>query len=167
MTNNAPFTQPTSASIALRIRTLRKARGWTLHDVEERSSGSIKAVVMGSYERGSRALSLARSIEIAELFGIPIANLLGDFSRTDAINPESLTIDQRRLGELVKSDPDLKIKTLKSFISAIAARRSDWNGEVLTLRASDFDTLTLLFAITLPELKVWLTKNRLALISLK
>ena len=167
MTNTSPFTQPTNASVALRIRTLRKARGWTLHDVENRSSGSIKAVVMGSYERGSRALSLARSIEIAELFGIPIANLLGDFSRTDAVNRETLTIDQRRLGELVKSDPDVKITTFQSFISAIAARRSDWNGEVLTLRASDYDTLTLVFAITLPELKAWLTEKRLALISLK
>ena len=167
MSNNSQFIQPTSASVAIRIRTLRKARGWTLHDVESRSSGSIKAVVMGSYERGARALSLARSIEIAGLFGIPIANLLGDFSRTEAINPETLTIDQRRLGELIESDPDEKIKTLQLFISAIAARRSDWNGEVLTLRASDFDTLTLLFALSLPELKAWLTEKRLALISLK
>lgn len=167
MSNNSQFIQPTSASVAIRIRTLRKARGWTLHDVESRSSGSIKAVVMGSYERGARALSLARTIEIAGLFGIPIANLLGDFSRTEAINPETLTIDQRRLGELIESDPDEKIKTLQLFISAIAARRSDWNGEVLTLRASDFDTLTLLFALSLPELKAWLTEKRLALISLK
>jgi len=167
MTKNSPFIQPTTASVALRIRTLRKARGWTLHDIENRTSGSIRAVVMGSYERGSRALSLARSIEIAELFGIPIANLLGDFSRTDSINPETLTIDQRRLAELIKIDPDLKLITLQSFISAIAARRSDWNGEVLTLRASDFDTLTLLFKLTLPELKSWLAESRLALISLK
>jgi len=167
MTKNSPFIQPTTASVALRIRTLRKARGWTLHDIENRTSGSIKAVVMGSYERGSRALSLARSIEIAELFGIPIANLLGDFSRTESINPETLTIDQRRLAELIKNDSDLKLITLQSFISAIAARRSDWNGEVLTLRASDFDTLTLLFTLTLPELKSWLAESRLALISLK
>ena len=167
MSNNSQFIQPTSASVAIRIRTLRKARGWSLHDVESRSSGSIKAVVMGSYERGARALSLARSIEIAGLFGIPIANLLGDFSRVDATNPETLTIDQRRLGELTETDPDEKIKTLQLFISAIAARRSDWNGEVLTLRASDFDTLTLLFALSLPELKAWLTEKRLALISLK
>jgi transcriptional regulator with XRE-family HTH domain len=167
MSKTSPFIQPTSASVAQRIRALRKARGWTLHDVQAHSSGSIKAVVMGSYERGTRALSLARSIEIAELFGIPIANLLGDFSRTEATNPETLTIDQRRLGELAESDPDQKIKTLQLFISAIAARRSDWNGEVMTLRASDFDTLTLLFALSLPELKVWLTEKRLALISLK
>lgn len=122
---------------------------------------------MGSYERGSRALSLARSIEIANLFGIPIANLLGDFSRTDALAPETLTIDQRRLGELLKSDTDEKIQTLQAFVSAIAARRSDWNGEVMTIRGSDLDTLTLLFALTLPELKTWLAEKRLALISLK
>jgi transcriptional regulator with XRE-family HTH domain len=113
MTNTTQFIQPTSATVALRIRALRKARGWTLHDVESRSSGSIKAVVMGSYERGSRALSLARSIEIANLFGIPLANLLGDFSRTNALSPETLTIDQRRLAELMKFDPDEKEIWLK------------------------------------------------------
>jgi transcriptional regulator with XRE-family HTH domain len=167
MAINATFIQPTNESVAKRIRTLRKGRGWTLHDVETQTSGSIKAVVMGSYERGSRALSLARSIEIANLFGIPIANLLGDFSRTDASAGASLTIDQRRLTELVSNGHDARIPIFQSFISAIAARRGDWNGEVLTLRASDFDTLTLVFEITLPELKQWLTQNHLALISLK
>ena len=167
MINNAKFTQPTTASVAKRIRALRKGRGWTLHDVETQTSGSIKAVVMGSYERGSRALSLTRSIEIANLFGIPIANLLGDFSRTDTTTSGTLTIDQRRLTELDLKKSDARISTLQSFISAIAARRGDWNGEVLTLRASDFDTLTLIFEMTLAELQAWLTQNQLALISLK
>ena len=122
---------------------------------------------MGSYERGSRALSLTRSLEIANLFGIPIANLLGDFSRTGTTTSGTLTIDQRRLTELDLKKSDARISTLQSFISAIAARRGDWNGEVLTLRASDFDTLTLIFEMTLPELQAWLTQNQLALISLK
>ena len=167
MMTNATFIQPTNASVAKRIRALRKVRGWTLHDVETQTSGSIKAVVMGSYERGSRSLSLARSIEIANLFGIPIANLLGDFSRTDASETATLTIDQRRLSELVAGGSDERTLIFQSFISAIAARRGDWNGEVMTLRASDFDTLTLVFSLTLPELKLWLTQQRLALITLK
>jgi transcriptional regulator with XRE-family HTH domain len=167
MMTNATFIQPTNASVAKRIRALRKARGWTLHDVETQTSGSIKAVVMGSYERGSRSLSLARSIEIANLFGIPIANLLGDFSRTDASETATLTIDQRRLSELVAGGSDERTLIFQSFISAIAARRGDWNGEVMTLRASDFDTLTLVFSLTLPEFKQWLTQQRLALITLK
>jgi transcriptional regulator with XRE-family HTH domain len=167
MTNTAAFIQPTNASVAKRIRALRKARGWTLHDVETQTGGSIKAVVMGSYERGSRALSLARSIEIANLFAIPIANLLGDFSRTDATATASLTIDQRRLTQMIAAGGDEMALVLQPFISAIAARRGDWNGEVLTLRASDFDTLTLIFQLTLPELRKWLTQNKLALISLK
>jgi transcriptional regulator with XRE-family HTH domain len=167
MIKNNTFAQPTTSSVASRIRSLRKGRGWTLHDVETLTSGSIKAVVMGSYERGSRALSLTRTIEIANLFGIPIANLLGDFSRTDTTPTATLTIDQRRLSELSVDNDDVRISNLQLFISAIAARRGDWNGEVLTLRASDFDTLTLIFQMTLSELQAWLIDNHLALIPLK
>lgn len=122
---------------------------------------------MGSYERGSRALSLSRALEIAELFGIPISTLLGDFSRIDATNNSALTLDQRRLGELIATSNEEKLTILKSYISAIAARRGDWNGEVLTLRASDFDTLTLVFETSLTDLRVWLNQMKLVLITLK
>ncbi|CAB4531873.1 unannotated protein [freshwater metagenome] len=122
---------------------------------------------MGSYERGTRALSLARTIEIAELFAIPIANLLGDFSRTNSSASGTLTIDQRRLAQLTANNSEEKITILNSYISAIAARRGDWNGEVLTLRASDFDTLTLVFQTSLNDLKSWLSQQELVLITLK
>lgn len=138
-----------------------------MHEVETRTAGSIKAVVMGSYERGTRALSLARTIEIAELFAIPIANLLGDFSRTNSSASGTLTIDQRRLAQLTANNSEEKITILNSYISAIAARRGDWNGEVLTLRASDFDTLTLVFQTSLNDLKSWLSQQELVLITLK
>ena len=138
-----------------------------MHEVETRTAGSIKAVVMGSYERGTRALSLARTIEIAELFAIPIANLLGDFSRTNSSASGTLTIDQRRLAQLTANNSEEKITILNSYISAIAARRGDWNGEVLTLRASDFDTLTLVFQTSLNDLKSWLSQQELVLIALK
>ncbi|MTA31503.1 MAG: hypothetical protein F2526_00125 [Actinobacteria bacterium] len=167
MIKKTTFSQPTSTSVARRIRTLRKERGWTLHEVETRTAGSIKAVVMGSYERGTRALSLARTIEIAELFAIPIANLLGDFSRTNSSASGTLTIDQRRLAQLTANNSEEKITILNSYISAIAARRGDWNGEVLTLRASDFDTLTLVFQTSLNDLKSWLSQQELVLITLK
>ena len=167
MMNNVIFPRPTSQSVSKRIRALRKERGWTLHDVETRSSGSIKAVVMGSYERGTRALSLARTIEVANLFGIPISNLLGDFSRTDVSTAGPLTIDQRRLAELARDVDDERISILQSYISAISARRGDWNGEVLTLRISDLDTITLLFKISISDLRAWLIQKKLVLITLK
>jgi hypothetical protein len=50
--------------------------------------------------------------------------------------------------------------------AATAAAQSAVPADPGPVAAPD-DTLTLLFAITLPELKAWLTKNRLALISLK
>jgi transcriptional regulator with XRE-family HTH domain len=167
MANNSSNSRPTSESVAARIRFLRKSRGWTLHQVEELSGGSIKAVVMGSYERGSRALSLARTIELAELFNIPLANLLGDFSGTDHTQAQSMTLDQRMINERAKTQGDRNTLILHSFITAIALRRSDWNGEVLTLRSSDFDTLTLVFELNLAQLRTWLFEEKLALQAIK
>lgn len=167
MRNLPPYSRPTSESVAARLRALRKSKGWTLHDIEVRSGGSVKAVVMGSYERGTRALSLARTMELAQLFGIPLANLLGDFSNEEPTQAPSMTLDQRKIREKAESGSDKNSLILNSFISAIALRRNDWNGEVLTLRASDFDTLTLVFELTLCELQDWLYAEKLALKALK
>ena len=44
--------------IAASIKAVRKAKGLTLRQVEEKSGGLWKAVVIGSYERCDRALSV-------------------------------------------------------------------------------------------------------------
>ncbi len=110
MKSTHAFTQPTTKSVAARIRSIRKSRSWTLHDIESKSNGSIKAVVMGSYERGTRAISLARALELANLFAIPIADLLGDFSLASEKSAHSQRFDQRRVSQLAqeKDDPGLK-----------------------------------------------------------
>ena len=41
--------------IAAAIKGVRRAKGMTLRDVEEKSGGVWKAVVIGSYERCDRA----------------------------------------------------------------------------------------------------------------
>ena len=48
--------------VAHAIRLARKQKGWTLKEVEEQSQGRWKAVVIGSYERCDRALSLNKAI---------------------------------------------------------------------------------------------------------
>ena len=50
---------------AQRLRDLRRSRGLTLDQCESMSGGVIKAVVLGSYERGTRAISLARLTQLA------------------------------------------------------------------------------------------------------
>jgi transcriptional regulator with XRE-family HTH domain len=161
MENFAPFTQPTPKSVALRLRTLRKSRGWTLLDIEAKSRGSIKSVVMGSYERGTRAISLARCLELANLFAIPIAELLaapeGRFSKSVEIG----RFDLRQSALLATKEGEFR--SLHNFLIAIAQRRGDWNGEILTLRASDLDTLTLLLAMKRELLSQWLKQWKITL----
>jgi hypothetical protein len=45
------------------------------------------------------------------------------------------------------------MQALDRYLKAITVRRRDWNGEVLSLRNSDLDTLTLLIGRTGDELK--------------
>ena len=162
MKNNSSFTQPTTESVAARLRTIRKSRDWTLHDIEDRTGGSIKAVVMGSYERGTRAISLARALELANLFAIPISDLLSEPNLRNDENPQFRRFDQRRIGKLLSESDDERLGKLNNFLVAIAARRGDWNGEILSLRSTDLDTLTLILEMSQSSLIDWLRQENIA-----
>ena len=140
------FTQPTTTTISARIRMQRKARSLTLQDIERLSNGRIKAVVMGSYERGSRAISLARTIEIANLFAIPLSELIEESRNPERVSDGKLIFDLRKLREISLAVTGNEISKINAFVSAICARRRDWNGEILTLRSGDLDTLTLVLS---------------------
>jgi transcriptional regulator with XRE-family HTH domain len=162
MNNLSALTQPTPQSVANRLRSIRKSRGWTLHDVEGKSGGSIKAVVMGSYERGTRAISLARALELANLFAIPIADLLSDPTSGRDENLGFRRFDQRRIAKLLSEKDDEALRKLNRFLIAIAQRRGDWNGEILTLRSTDLDTLTLILEMSHTRLAEWLKEENIA-----
>jgi len=163
MENFTPFTQPTAKSVALRLRTLRKSRGWTLHDIEQKSQGAIKSVVMGSYERGTRAISLARCLELATLFAIPVAELLTEPAEQVRGSVEIQRFNLRQSSLLATKEVENEFVILHNFLIAISQRRGDWNGEILTLRASDLDTLTLLLAMRQSQLLHWLKQWRITL----
>ena len=162
MKNTSAFTQPTPESVATRLRTIRKSRGWTLHDIEKRTGGSIKAVVMGSYERGTRAISLARALELANLFAIPISELLSEPSLRNDETPRFRRFDQRRIAKLLSENEDERLGKLNNFLVAIAQRRGDWNGEILSLRSTDLDTLTLILEMSQSQLTQWLKEENIA-----
>ena len=156
------FTQPTTATISARIRAQRKARSLTLQDIERLSNGRIKAVVMGSYERGSRAISLARTIEIANLFAIPLSELIEESKNPERGSNDQLIFDLRKLREISLAVTGTEISKINAFVSAICARRRDWNGEILTLRSADLDTLTLV--LSAPREKVQELLDRFQLV---
>jgi len=162
MKNISPFTQPTPESVAVRLRSIRKSRGWTLHDIESKTDGSIKAVVMGSYERGTRAISLARALELANLFAIPISELLSQPTARGNQNLGFKRFDQRRIKKLLSESDDEALLKLNNFLVAIAQRRGDWNGEILSLRSADLDTLTLILELSQSQLSEWLNEKGIA-----
>jgi transcriptional regulator with XRE-family HTH domain len=142
------FIQPTASTVSQRIRRLRKSRSLTLHDIERLSQGRIKAVVMGSYERGTRAISLSRTIEIADLFGIPVTELISDGADQSRTETTAFVFDLRAIEKLSSLNDSTEIRHISRYLKALALRRRDWNGEVLSLRKSDFEQLSLLLDAT-------------------
>ena len=122
---------------------------------------------MGSYERGSRAISLARAIEIANLFAIPLAELIEEPSARNGGDEALLILDLRKLRGLELAKATEQIAKLRSFANAICAKRRDWNGEVLTLRSRDLDTLTLVMEMTAQEVQELLKQSQLLISALR
>jgi hypothetical protein len=117
-------------------------QGLSLHGVEEKSEGRWKAVVVGSYERGDRAVTVARLAELADFYGIPVAELLPESrpSRRGMATPK-LVIDLQRLSEL----PADKAGPLARYAAAIQSQRGDYNGKVLTIRSEDLRSLAVIY----------------------
>ncbi|MBC7463359.1 MAG: helix-turn-helix domain-containing protein [Actinobacteria bacterium] len=163
-TDNFLYTQTTRESVATRIRQLRKSRGWTLADVEIASRGKIKAVVIGSYERGDRSMSVERAIEIADLFGLPLSEFLSTPTTRPAAtgnnsrNFPNIVIDLRKAKRANFADQESGPQ-LSLFLAWIIGLRQDWNGEVLSLRKSDIDIMALLMFKTPREVVDWLIKH--------
>ena len=101
-----------------RLRSIRQQQGLSLHGVEEKSNGRWKAVVVGSYERGDRAVTVPKLADLAEFYGVPLAELLpssrGSASALEAV--PKVTIDLNKLGEC------LRATVLGVYILYLAAR---------------------------------------------
>jgi transcriptional regulator with XRE-family HTH domain len=124
------------------LRQLRKKRGMTLRECEKESGGRFKAVVMGSYERGTRAISLERLQEIADFYHVPIQYFFADSSVQSRVSTEKITFDLRKIKKASAFDPG--IERLAKMLSLFISKRSDWNGELLTIRRSDNELLEII-----------------------
>lgn len=118
-------------AVGQRLRAVRHMQGLTLAEVEERSDGRWKAVVIGSYERGDRGVSVARLSEIAAFYGVPVSHLLPT-EQSPATEHAGATVDLAVLAELGEEHT-----TLRRFVDRIVEERGDYNGRLLTLRAED------------------------------
>jgi len=147
-------------AIAASLRQIRKQKGYTLKAVEKLSLGKWKAVVVGSYERQDRALSLNRAIGLARFYQVPLDQLLGLAHPVETLgsHKEALVVDLRRaLGNPPREDSDA---IFQKFLTSLCSKRRDWNGEVLSLRARDIETIGLLLDQSEQGVWNWLTEKR-------
>ena len=149
--------------IAARLRQIRRTRKLTLSAIQAASHGEINAISLGSYERGDRALTVKKAIEIAQFYEIPLSYLLTGVSPT-GYNARKIVIDLRKAKLLLQRGENesygLKRITL-SFISGVIKARQDFNGEVLSLREKDCDYLTITIGCTYDELIQFLGQHNL------
>jgi transcriptional regulator with XRE-family HTH domain len=129
-------------AVGRRLRSIRKQKGYSLQEVEERSVQEFKASVVGAYERGERSLSLPRMQRLALFYGVPVDQLLPAPDRSSgsdhiAWSSGGVTID---LDALERAD-SAEVEIVERFIRAIQLMRQDFNGKVLTIRSSDLELL--------------------------
>ena len=158
------------AAIGQALRAIRRQKGLTLRDVERLSGGNWKAVVVGSYERGDRALTLKRAVGLASFYEVPLDQLLG-ISQLSPTTREgvifSLTAMREMGGRVAKSGgvaseaaiPEALIR----YLQEICRLRSDWNGEVLSVRSGDLIALSVIANTSISAFPVWAIQHGLLL----
>ncbi|HEX8003941.1 MAG TPA: transcriptional regulator [Mycobacteriales bacterium] len=130
-------------ALGARLRAIRTQQGLSLHGVEEKSRGRWKAVVVGSYERGDRAVTVQRLAELAEFYAVPIQELLPEGVSAGAPVEAStkLVIDLEQLSHV----PVEQSAPLARYAATIQSQRGDYNGRVLSIRHEDLRSLAVIY----------------------
>jgi transcriptional regulator with XRE-family HTH domain len=127
----------------------------TLQQVEEISNGKWKAVVVGSYERGDRAVSVAKLAELSEFYNVPVSELLPKEEMAGATaaagGPGRVMLDLRKLS---RPDLDPELRPVSRFAHTIQLQRGDYNGNVLTIRGEDLRALSVIYGTDPEELVI-------------
>ncbi|MEY4152208.1 MAG: hypothetical protein RL470_267 [Actinomycetota bacterium] len=154
------------ADFSARLRSIRISKSLSLNDVETLSQGTLKAVVLGSYERGARTLSVKRAMAIAELYQIPLAQLFSDEVPVEVIDVPRAILDLRTINKraLDRSHYDYeKYQLVARVAQRVIHSRQDWNGEVLSIRHGDIETIATLFDQPLSTVLQWLDTEKILL----
>ena len=130
-------------ALGSRLRAIRAQQGLSLHGVEEKSRGRWKAVVVGSYERGDRAVTVQRLAELAEFYGVPVTELLPSAVPSSPLRDSTprIVLDLERLSRV----PVDRAAPLVRYAATIQSQRGDYNGKVLSIRHEDLRSLAVIF----------------------
>jgi transcriptional regulator with XRE-family HTH domain len=145
-----PSNREYAKALGARLRSIRAQQHLSLHGVERKSGGRWKAVVVGSYERGDRAVSVQRLAELAEFYGVPVGELLPREHAT-ATGTSGLTKIVLNL-ERMQNLPIEDAAQLMRFAAAIQRQRGDYGNKVLSIRAEDLRSLAIMYDTSVDEL---------------
>ena len=136
-------TREYAKALGARLRAIRAQQHLSLHGVERKSGGRWKAVVVGSYERGDRAVSVQRLAELADFYGVPVGELLPKEQAPTAGAPglAKIVLNLERL----QSVPMDEAGPLVRFAAAIQRQRGDYGNKVLSIRAEDMRSLAIMY----------------------
>src|SRR4051794_18546285 len=130
--------------LGARLRAIRMQQHLSLHGVERKSGGKWKAVVVGSYERGDRAVSVQRLADLADFYGVLVSDLLppeetafagGGSSNSTPLSRIVLNLDR------VSALQDANGEILRRFTASILRQRGDLGARTLPVRHEDLRTL--------------------------
>lgn len=142
-------------AVGLRLRAVRRQKRLSLQAVERASGEEFKASVLGAYERGERTISVPRLQRLAQIYDVPVDQLLpsdgtsplGRAAQVGArqVNGErkgkKVTVDLVRLNEARGPERDL----LRHFLASVQVQRQDFNGKILTIREDDLRVMASMF----------------------
>lgn len=146
-----------------RLRAVRRGQSLRLQDVEQRSAGRFKAVVVGSYERGDRAVSAHKLAALAAFYGVPVSELLPEEawpSRTAADPAVRIAVYKLRG---VSADHDLA--PLSRLVQHVQWLRGDYHGSEVALRGEDLRTVAVALGVEPSGLEAWLAERDLLVTS--
>lgn len=140
-------------ALGARLRAVRMQQHLSLHGVERKSAGKWKAVVVGSYERGDRAVSVQRLADLADFYGVSVGDLLppddSPFTSGSTGTPLSrIVLNLDRVSTLADGHADI----LRRFVSSIQRQRGDIGARTLPVRHEDLRTLALMYDTTIEAL---------------
>jgi transcriptional regulator with XRE-family HTH domain len=140
-------------AVGARLRAVRKQQQLSLYGVEIKSRGRWKAVVVGSYERGDRAVSARRLSELADFYGVPVGDLLppdrgGSCNGGGAPSLSRVVLNLDKVAALSDQNAD----ALKRFVVSIQRQRGGPTNRILGVRHEDLRTLALMYDSTITAL---------------
>ncbi len=159
--------------VGQRLRAIRRQKGLSLQEVEAVSGHEFKASVLGAYERGERVISVPRLQRLAQLYAVPVDQLLprpaasrgaegeepvgGTEGAPTRGLPDKVTFDLTRFDAV--DDPQLGM--VFRYLNSIMVLRQDFNGRVLTVRRDDIRAMAGLFGVDPGDLVRRLDDRRL------